>query len=148
MKVYLDTSVIGAATVKAHVHHQESAAALRLIHKKQLNAATSTHALAEAYAVLTRAPFQPRLYPSDVWNSFSANLIPHLEVAALSMDLYCDAIKLCAAHGWIGGRVYDAVHLRCSSQVGCDRIYTFNVRHFVQLAPELADRIGPPAQFF
>ena len=49
-----------------------------------------------------------------------------------------------AESGWIGERIYDALHLRCAKKAACDRIYTFNVRPFQQLAPDLADRIGAP----
>jgi hypothetical protein len=47
----------------------------------------------------------------------------------------------------IGGRIYDALHLRRARQAACDRVYTFNVRHFQQLAPDLAGRIGAPSSF-
>ena len=44
----------------------------------------------------------------------------------------------------IGARVYDALHLQCAKKAGCDRIYTFNVRHFRQLAPDWAEQIAAP----
>jgi hypothetical protein len=61
--------------------------------------------------------------------------------------MYRDTIEFCANHGWIGGRIYDALHLSCARQPACDRVYTCNVRHFQQLAPDLAGRIGAPSSF-
>lgn len=147
MRVYLDTPLIVAASVKTHSHHYEAAATLRLVQKRALTGVISGHGLAEAYAVLTRTPFIPRLYPSDVWNALSVNVIPHFEIVSLSAEMYREAIKSCAESGWLGGRIYDALHLCCAKHSSCDRIYTFNVRHFRQLAPDLADCIGSPSGF-
>jgi hypothetical protein len=36
------------------------------------------------------------------------------------------------------------LHLDSAKKAACDRIYTFNVRHFQQLAPELRGLIGSP----
>jgi len=36
------------------------------------------------------------------------------------------------------------MQLCCARQASCDRIDSFNVRHFQELAPDLADRIGFP----
>jgi hypothetical protein len=45
---------------------------------------------------------------------------------------------------WRGGRIYDALHPRCAHKAGADWIYTFNVRHFQQMAPELEGKICAP----
>ena len=112
-----------------------------------MGAAISAHGLSESYAVLTSTPFVPRVYPAEAWNLLSRNILPYLEVVTLTPEIYRDTIQSCANAGWIGGRIYDALHLRCATQAHCDRIYTFNVRHFRQLAPELSERIGPPSGF-
>ena len=49
--------------------------------------------------------------------------------STLTPEMYRDAIESCARNA------------------ACDRIYTLNVRHFQQLAPDLADRIGAPSSF-
>jgi hypothetical protein len=61
--------------------------------------------------------------------------------------MYRYTIESLASHGWIGGRIYDALDLSCARQAACDRVYTFCVRHFQQLAPDLAGRIGAPSSF-
>jgi predicted nucleic acid-binding protein len=39
---------------------------------------------------------------------------------------------------------YDALHLRCAEKAGVDRIYTFNARHFEQLAPQFSGKCVVP----
>jgi len=45
---------------------------------------------------------------------------------------------------WTGGRIYDAIHIQIARKAKCDRIYTFDVRHFRSIAPDLSDRIMAP----
>jgi hypothetical protein len=101
----------------------------------------------ELYAVLTRAPLAPPIYPLQAWKLISANVLPNFEILTQTSQMYRDAIEACASHGWLGGRIYNALHLSCARNAACDRIYILNVRHFQQLAPDLADRIGAPAGF-
>ena len=144
MKVYFDTAVLIASSIVDHPHHEAAAAALALVRDKKIEGCLSTHGLAEFYAVLTRTPFVPRVSSSDAWQLLTQNLLPHFAVTALSAKDYQDAIHGCATQGWMGGRVYDALHLRAAQKAGCDQIYTFNVRHFQQLAPKLANLIRTP----
>ncbi|HKW74867.1 MAG TPA: PIN domain-containing protein [Terriglobales bacterium] len=144
MKAYFDTTVLVAACIIGHSHHNQAAAVMQTTRTKKLNACTSVHALAEFYSVLTRAPFTPPVYPSEAWQLLSTNILPSFDLITLTPKEYLEAIQNCALQGWSGGRVYDALHLRCAQKFGCDRIYTFNLRHFKQLSPELADRVISP----
>ena len=91
--------------------------------------------------------YPSRVLPLQAWKIISANVIPNFEIIDLTPEMYRQTIESCANHGWIGGRVNDALHLSCARHAACDRIYTLNVRHFQQLAPDLADRIGTPSSF-
>jgi predicted nucleic acid-binding protein len=144
VKVYFDSAVLIAGSVMDHPHHHPAAAALALVRDKKIEGWLTTHAMAEVYAVLTRTPFTPRVSPSEAWQLLTQNILPHFEVTVLSAKDYQDAIHGCATQGWTGGRVYDPLHLRAAQKAGCDQIYTFNVRHFQQLAPELANLIRTP----
>jgi hypothetical protein len=53
-------------------------------------------------------------------------------------------LHVCPAHGAAGGGVYDFIHGMAARQAGVDRIYTLNRRHFVALAPDLAEIIVEP----
>jgi predicted nucleic acid-binding protein len=57
---------------------------------------------------------------------------------------YVEAAQRMALGEWRGGRIYDALHLRCADKVGADSIYTFNARHFQQMAPDLEGKICAP----
>lgn len=101
--------------------------------------------LAEFYSVLTRAPFRPRVHPAEAGRFLENNLLPHLELVALSAEDYRDVLNACAAAGLIGGEVFDGLHLRAARKASCDRIYTFNVRDFRALASDdLQERITTP----
>jgi predicted nucleic acid-binding protein len=53
-------------------------------------------------------------------------------------------LRQAAEEGWTGGLVYDALHLAAATGNRCKRIYTFNLRHFLQIAPELQEVICSP----
>lgn len=144
MKAYFDTTVFVAASVRDHPHYSQSAAALALAQEDKVKGFVSGHGLSEVYAVLTRTPFQPAVYPSEAWKILWEDVIPYFQIVTITPQMYTDTIRECADRGWIGGRIYDAIHLRCARESDCERIYTFNVRHFQQLAPDLAQRIGAP----
>jgi len=72
-------------------------------------------------------------------------ILPHMELVILTPKEYREVVRHCAVNGWAGGRIHDAVHLRCAQKTNCDRIYTFNVRDFRALAPsDIADKISAP----
>lgn len=141
MKVYFDTNVLVAAALEGHPHHVPAAAILRKVHRGEIEASISAHGLAELYSVLTRAPLVPPVYPSEAWRILERNVLPHFDVIPLSGAEYKSTLRGCADAGWTGGRVYDALHLTAARKAHCERICTFNVRHFRELAPDLADRI-------
>jgi predicted nucleic acid-binding protein len=74
----------------------------------------------------------------------SENVLPYFQIVILTPKMYKETIQECASKRWKGGKIYDALHLRSARKAACDRIYTFNVWHFQQLAPDLSARIGVP----
>ncbi|MGA2269530.1 MAG: PIN domain-containing protein [Bryobacteraceae bacterium] len=144
MKVYFDTSVLVAAAVKGHAHHGPAFSALEESVAKGRHGFMSAHGMAELYAVLTRAPFTPAVYPSEAWQILEQSFLPSMEVVALTAEEYRRVVRECASHGWAGGKIYDALHVQCARKAGCDRIYTFNVRDFQRLAPELQAKVCAP----
>ena len=92
-----------------------------------------------------RTPFKPPLYPSEAWQIIEDMILPHMELVTLGPKEYREVVHHCAINGWAGGRIHDAIHLRCAQKAGCDRIYTFNVKDFRALAPSnLAGIISAP----
>ena len=136
MKVYVDTNILVAAAAEGHPHHLQSSELISQVHNGNFQGFISTHGLAEFYAVLTRTPFTPRMYPADAGRFLDDDVLPHFQLVALTADDYRVILSRCATAGIAGGRIFDALHLHSAAIAGCDRIYTFNVRHFRLLAPE------------
>ena len=65
-------------------------------------------------------------------------------IISLDAREYLEAIDSISARGLAGGIVYDALLLACARKVKADRIYTWNLRHFRAIAPDLAERIVTP----
>jgi predicted nucleic acid-binding protein len=142
---YFDTSVLVPAAVSRHPHNAPALAVLEELVSRKHRGYISAHSLTEVYSVLTRTPFKPPLYPSEAWQIIEEMILPHMELVTLSPKEYREVVRQCAAGGWVGGRIHDAVHLRCAAKAGCDRIYTFNVQDFRALAPsDVAGKISMP----
>jgi len=144
MKIYCDTSVLVAASISGHSHYAQSHALLQQVRAGKLEAVISAHGTAEFYAVLTRAPLTPAVYPSEAWRLLTENILPHFHIAALSAAQYESVLRQAAENGWSGGLVYDALHIAAATANHCKRIYTFNLRHFLQVAPHLQATICSP----
>jgi predicted nucleic acid-binding protein len=143
-KAYFDTTVLVAACVQCHPHHSRSAALLAVAGKRT-QGYLSAHGLAELYAVLTRAPFTPPVYPAEAWQMIERNVLSRCGLVALEGSELAETVRECAGQGWVGGRVYDAIHVRCALKIACDKLYTLNLKHFQELSPpELLSRMELP----
>ncbi len=142
---YFDTSVLVSAAVTRHPHNAPALAVLEELLRRKHRGCISAHGLTEMYSVLTRTPFKPPLYPSEAWQIIEEMILPYMDLVTLTAKEYQEVVRHCAVSGWAGGRIHDAVHLRCAQKAGCDRIYTFNVKDFRALAPsDLAVKISAP----
>jgi predicted nucleic acid-binding protein len=92
------------------------------------------HSIAELFAALTRLPVQPRIHPVEAARIVTENILPHFEFLSLGKEDYLEALDTMAAGGWIGAKIYDALLLRCAAKCAVERIYTFNLGDFRQLA--------------
>ncbi len=72
----------------------------------------------------------------DAARIVTENILPHFDVVPVRKQEYLGALNAMAAGGWVGAKIYDALLLRCAGSCGADRIYTFNLGDFRQLAPE------------
>lgn len=145
MRAYLDTNVLVAASVKGHPHHFPALELVKRVKAGEIQGCVSTHGIAELYAVLTRAPFSPRVRPMEASRIIEENILCHFELCELTREDYKRAIGSCAKAGRMGGVVYDALHLECAERAGCDWVFTFNVRDFRALATGgMVDRVSAP----
>jgi len=106
----------------------------------------SAHSVAEVFAALTRLPVQPRIHPVEAARILTENILPHFEIVTTSKQDYLEALSMVTSAGWSGGKIYDALLLRCAAKSGAERIYTFNLADFRQMAPVvLQKKICAPA---
>ena len=95
----------------------------------------SVHSIAEVYASLTRLPVQPRIHPAEAVRIVTDNILPHFEVVPIGKEDYLEALNTVGSGGWSGTKIYDALLLSCAARCTVERIYTFNLGDFRQLAP-------------
>jgi predicted nucleic acid-binding protein len=145
VNIFFDTSVLVAASERSHNHYPRAAPALRRVAAGRDRGFMSTHSIAEVYATLTRLPVQPRIQPAEATRIIQENLLPHFELVAVRKQDYLEAIKLMSSGGWVGAKIYDLLLLLCAARCSAQRIYTFNLADFTQLAPPgLAGKICTP----
>jgi predicted nucleic acid-binding protein len=126
----LDSSCMVAAVCAWHEHHEAASAHVEDRLERGDTLAIAAHAIAEAYAVLTRLPAPHRLAPADAWALLRANFVEPARVVTLDANGYRDVLGGLAAAGIGGGRTYDALIGRCASQSGVGLLLTLNPRHF------------------
>jgi predicted nucleic acid-binding protein len=141
VRAFLDTSVLVATFYGDHEHHDDSIA-LFLRHKK-VEACCGAHSLAEVYASLTGMPGKDRV-SGDEALLFLGNIRDRLTIIALDSDEYFKSLETSAAVGVVGGGIYDALLGSCALKAKAETIYTWNVKHFKRLGPDIAARVASP----
>lgn len=138
---FLDTSVLVAIAQIGHPHHEPSRDLWNGCSAAET--AVSAHTLAEVYNVLTSMPPGLRLSPRNAVVAVET-FLKRATCIALSSKEYLETLHQVAHLGLTGGIVYDALHLACAHKAKAEHIYTWNLRHFQMLAPDLKDRILTP----
>jgi predicted nucleic acid-binding protein len=142
MKAFFDSSVLIAAFYAPHVDHGASLNAIRTAKRK--SAFCAAHTLAEVYSVMTRMPVRPRVSPSQGLLFIEA-IQERFTVITLTDREYFAVITDAAGRGIVGGRIYDALILRCARKAMVEAIYTWNLTDFQRVAPpDLASAIRTP----
>lgn len=140
---FFDTSVLIAACSPEQPGHEESRRLLAAATRG--TSACGAHTLAEIYAVMSRLPGGRRQRP-ELAERLVSQIADKVSVVPLTAEEYRDTIGSAARSGVAGGTIYDGLLLTCARKVDADRIYTWNVRHFQMVAPDLAGRIAEPGQ--
>jgi predicted nucleic acid-binding protein len=139
--IFLDTSVLFAVAQVSHQHHKASLELWNGCTRKET--AISAHTLAELYNTLTGMPPALRLRPRDAMLAIET-FLKRLTPIALTPDETVAALKRTSELGLTGGIIYDALLLECARKCEAEQIYTWNLRHFRAVAPDLAERIVSP----
>ncbi len=144
MKIFCDTSVLVAASLRNHEHFPRAIEVIKRVKQGTDKGYIACHSLLEIYAVLTRIPVSPVIHPADVNRIVQENILAHFETISLGSEDYVKTIKRATEAGVIGGGIYDFLILQCAQLVDCHRIYTFNLNEFRRLIPSLANKIVAP----
>lgn len=133
----LDSNVLMAALVARHEHHAPSYTLLESAADSAL--AVAAHSYAEAFTTLTRrngpAPYQRE--PGEVWTALEG-VSARTRLVGLTPEQTLDAVRLYAAAGGIGPRLYDHLIGRAAALAGAGAIVTWNTGHLRSLFPALA----------
>lgn len=92
----------------------------------------AAHAVAEAYAVLTRLPHPHRLSSEDAWTLLEKNW-GSCRAVGLSAEEYWALLREAAAAGIAGGLVYDALVAFSARKAKAAELWTWNAAHFRRL---------------
>ena len=65
-------------------------------------------------------------------------------IVTLTEDEYFSAIEHSAALGLRSGTIYDGLFLQCAVKAKAEVIYTWNLRHFRAIRPEMTGRMRTP----
>lgn len=141
MKVALDTSVIVAALVESHPHHRRASWWLRP--QRKLDRIASWHAYAEAWAVLTALPIEPRV-SGEVAAAVLERARRSVRFVGPRATTYPSAVRRCSARALRSGAIYDALHLVTAEGEAAELFLTFNGEDFVRLAEPEGPRIAAP----
>ena len=145
MDIFFDTTVLVAASEQSHPHYTQARPTLLRVAAGQDEGFMSLHSIAEVFAALTRLPVQPRIHAVDAARIVTDNILPHFEAVPIGKEDYLEALNTMASGGWIGAKLYDVLLLRCAARCAVERIYTFNLGDFRQLAPAgLREKICAP----
>lgn len=145
MRVFFDTSVIVAASVADHPHHSRAWPALQRVAMGKDQGFVGAHSIAETYAALTRVPVVPRIHPSEAARIVRDNVLRICSVVPADAARYLEALATVQEKGLPGAKIYDALLLACAARSGAERVYTFNLGDFRELASvDMQARIAAP----
>jgi predicted nucleic acid-binding protein len=145
VKAFLDTSVLVAAFYDAHEHHTPSFQLF--VNQNRKSGCTAAHCLAEVYSTITDMPGKDRV-SGDEALLFLGNVRERLMIVTLAAEEYFSAVEAASSAGVTGGGIYDAILGHCALKSRAQSIYTWNVRHFTRLGPDIARRVKTPGASF
>jgi predicted nucleic acid-binding protein len=119
-----------AAVCGWHARHAAAAAEIERRLDRGERMAIAAHAIAEAYAVLTRLPPPHRLAPADAWTLVRTNFVDQADLVTLDAQASVTVLEELAAVGVGGGRTYDGLIAACAQASRARALLTFNSRHF------------------
>jgi predicted nucleic acid-binding protein len=141
-RVTYDASCLVAAVCTWHEHHSETLEAIERSVERKDELVLVAHALAEAYAVLTRLPAPHRISPENAVTLLDANW-GGSETIALTAREYWKLLRSSASAGTAGGGFYDALIAACAKKARAQFLFTWNVRHLARYQDDTLTVLSP-----
>ncbi len=142
-RVAVDSSVLIAALLAWHEHHESSRAELERLAGETPEPLLPSHAVIETYSVLTRLPMPHRLAP-EIASRLLAESFGDWPTAGGPADIWAFVAES-AESRVVGGRVYDALILATAATAGASELLTWNLAHFEDLATDRIAVRSPPS---
>jgi predicted nucleic acid-binding protein len=145
MKTMFDTSILVAAMVSTHQHHGRAAPWLQRAHASEFPWFIGAHSLAECYATLS-APVRSLGFPPPMGAWIIRENLTHRPATIVDLTAidYQTTIEKVAGLGLSRGMIYDALLATAAQKAGVERLFTFNVKHFLRVWPEGSQIIVAP----
>ena len=75
---------------------------------------------------------------------FIGNIRERLTIVALTADEHAHVLQTFAELGVAGGAIYDALLAGCALKAQVETLFTWNIRHYAQLGPDVAALLQTP----
>lgn len=145
MKVFLDTNVLIAAAIRQHPQFESADKVLQRCANREDEGVIHSHSLLEFHSAITQLPEGLAVPAGQVSTLLEEGLLPYLRCVNLNAKQVRQVQKRAGELELIGGVIYDLYHLAVAENQKVDKLLTFNVVHFQQLAPrEWRSRISRP----
>jgi len=114
---------------------------LRRARQGEFDYLVAAHSLLELYAVLSRLPISPQIYPATARRLVEENVSGVARIVSLPAS---DFLRKTADLGLAGGVAYDSLIAYAAQKGRADRLLTLNLGHFERLWPEVRDILTVP----
>jgi len=143
MSDFFDSSVVIGVIVADCPEHADCLKAWNASEHKVIY----SHALLETFCQLTGGRLGKAVSPDVAAESITRNFSrPEVLLLTLSPEEIMEHLGEARKQGVRGGAVYDYMHLCAARKGRAKRIFTLNKRHFLAIAPDLAERMIDPTE--
>lgn len=143
MRIAFDTSVLVAALIEPHPHHERAVTWLEEAATERLSGECTWHAVAETWSVLTRLPLQPPVSPAMA-DSAVTRVLERIDAVTIDGTVYLRAMRRCSDRGLRSGALFDALHVASAEERRVDGLVTFNRGDFERLITDESPPIIVP----
>ena len=145
MKVFLDTNILIAASIRQHPQFDAADRVIQRCADKEDEGVIHSYSLLEFHSAITQLPKGLAVPPGQVGILLKEGLLPFLRCVNLTANQVLQVQKRAGELGLMGGVIYDLYHLAVAEKESVEKLLTFNVLHFQQLASrEWQSRISRP----